>query len=183
MKAIYPGSFDPITYGHLSIIKKALKVFDKVLIGVAENPEKKHMFTQEERSTLIVNAIDADESLRKAWKDGRIDIRTYSWLTVDAAHLDGAEAIVRGLRHVTDYEQEMQLAGANKLLAPDIETVFFRADPEFSEVSSSMLKSIMDNRYGFGDYDETIRLCERKIAPASVCEAIRKKINERKSQK
>lgn len=133
MKAIYPGSFDPITNGHLDVILRATKVFDEVVIAVMNNNQKKSTFSVEERIDMIKKSIENMPNVSVDTDDG---------LTVELARKKGATAIVRGIRAVTDYLYELQTATANMMLAPEIETVFFVAKPEYSFVSSSTVKEI-----------------------------------------
>ncbi len=132
-KAIYPGSFDPITYGHLDIIERASQVFDEVVVVIMNNDEKKGTFTNEERMDMVQHVIDRFDNVTVQIGDG---------LTVEYARSLGANILIRGIRAVTDYEYEMQLATANMVLAPDVHTVFLVAKPEFSFLSSSTAKSI-----------------------------------------
>ena len=131
---LYPGSFDPITKGHMDIVKKALNVFDKVVIAVVKNSSKNMLFTLEERQNLI-QQIFAD--------DNRVTcIALESKLTVELAEEIGACAIVRGLRAMSDFEYEFQITGINRSQNKNIETIFFAADDKLTFVSSSMVKEI-----------------------------------------
>lgn len=131
---LYPGSFDPITKGHMDIVKKALNVFDKVVIAVVKNSSKNMLFNLEERQNLI-QKIYAD--------DNRVTcIALESKLTVELAEEIGACAIVRGLRAMSDFEYEFQIAGINRSQNKNIETIFFAADDKLTFVSSSMVKEI-----------------------------------------
>jgi len=133
-KAVYPGSFDPITYGHIDIAKRALKVFDKLIIIVSDNPNKKGLFTAKERVSLI-------EECLKEFKDS-IEIRISHNLTVHETAKLGATHIVRGLRAVTDFEYEFQLTHANRVLDRTIDSVFFMTDNKYSFLSSTTVKEI-----------------------------------------
>ena len=132
--AIYPGSFDPITFGHIDIVERACALFDKVILGVAESESKKPLFDVAERIELI-------ESI---FKDSpKIEVLGYSKkLTVDLARENNAIAIIRGLRAVADFEYEFQLATMNRSLAPDIESIFFTPKDTLIYVSSSLVKEI-----------------------------------------
>jgi pantetheine-phosphate adenylyltransferase len=133
--ALYPGSFDPVTNGHLDVLTRALGVFDQVVVAVLENPRKKALFPVETRVVVLETAI----------RDASIDHATvvsFDGLTVDAAHEHDARWIVRGLRAISDFEVEGQLAHNNRVLAPDIDTVFFMTSSEFGYVSSSLVKEI-----------------------------------------
>jgi len=136
-RAVFPGSFDPVTNGHLDIIKRSLPLFDEVIVAVLNNPEKQHMFSADERCEII-REIAADQGLG----DGRLSIESFSGLTADFAIKKSAAAIVRGIRAVQDYEYELRMALMNRRLAPGIETVFVMAAEEYSFVSSSLLKQV-----------------------------------------
>jgi pantetheine-phosphate adenylyltransferase len=135
--AVYPGSFDPITYGHLDIVERAIAVFDKVVIGVLANPRKSPILPVDERIAVIRASLD-EAGLRT---DG-VDVAAFDGLTVDFCRTQGAGAIVRGLRAISDFETEMQLAHNNRVLAPDIDTVFFMTSLDHGYVSSSLVKEI-----------------------------------------
>ena len=132
--AIYPGSFDPITFGHIDIVDRATSLFDQVIIGVAESKSKEPLFTTDERIELI----------KESFKDNnKINVIGYSKkLTVDLARENNAIAIIRGLRAVADFEYEFQLATMNRSLAPDIESIFFTPKDTLIYVSSSLVKEI-----------------------------------------
>ena len=136
--AVYPGSFDPITNGHLDILGRALAVFDTVVIGVLENPRKTPLLPVETRIAVIRDALVTEAA---AIRD-RIDVRSFDGLTVDFARANRASAIVRGLRAISDFETEMQLAHNNRVLAPDVDTVFFMTSVANGYVSSSLVKEI-----------------------------------------
>ena len=135
--ALYPGSFDPVTNGHLDILSRALAVFDQVVVAVLANPRKTPLLPADTRVVVLEAAI----------RDAGIDaehatVTTFDGLTVDAAHHHGARWIVRGLRAISDFETEMQLAHNNRALAADIDTVFFMTAVEHGYVSSSLVKEI-----------------------------------------
>jgi pantetheine-phosphate adenylyltransferase len=135
--ALYPGSFDPITSGHLDVLARALGLFDRVVVAVLGNPRKEPLLDAPTRVAIIEAAI------REAGlPSGRIAVVTFDGLTVDAAHAHRATAIVRGLRAVSDFETELQLAHNNRRLAPDVDTVFFMTAAEHGFVSSSLVKEI-----------------------------------------
>ncbi|MDH5244192.1 MAG: pantetheine-phosphate adenylyltransferase [Chloroflexota bacterium] len=141
--AVYPGSFDPITYGHLDILDRATKVFDHVVIGVLANPRKSPLLAVEERMRVIRESVAADGgAAAEAMAGDRISIVAFDGLTVDLCHAHGATAIVRGLRAISDFEIEMQLAHNNRVLAPDVDTVFFMTSIDHGYVSSSLVKEI-----------------------------------------
>lgn len=127
--AIYPGSFDPITNGHLEILKRALTIFDRVIMLVAINPEKKSRFSPEERVAMIKETIN----------DERVSVDSYNGLTVKYAKEHGATHLIRGLRAVTDFEYEFQLASANDYIDPSIDSVFLMSKAEKSFINSSTI--------------------------------------------
>lgn len=130
---VCPGTFDPVTNGHLDIIYRAAKIADKVIIGVAENSSKKLLFTLEERINFIKSEIDEKDDIM---------VESFDSLVVKFAGKHKAQTIVRGLRAVTDFEHEFQMAQLNKELAPNIETLFIMAKPEYGYLSSSAVKEI-----------------------------------------
>ena len=133
MKAIYPGSFDPVTYGHLDIIERASKVVDELIIGVLVNSAKKPLFTREERVRL----------LEEATKDiPNVTVKTFEGLTVNFAKENDAKLIIRGLRAVTDFETEMQIAQTNHSIEPEIDTMFFTTSLEYAFLSSTIAKEV-----------------------------------------
>lgn len=134
-RAIYPGSFDPLTNGHLDIIERASYLFDEVYIGVLNNPEKKAMFPVDERKALIEQVLPKPENCRLVVED-------FSGLLVDYARKREVFAVVRGIRAVSDYEYELQMALMNRHLEPRLETVFLVANPNVSYISSSLIKQI-----------------------------------------
>ncbi len=135
--AVYPGSFDPITNGHLDVMRRAARVFDRVVVGVLANPRKQPLLGAAERVAVIEEVVAADPELA-----GRVDVRTFDGLTVDFCREAGASSLVRGLRVISDFESEMQLAHNNRELAPDVDTVFFMTSLEHSYISSSLVKEI-----------------------------------------
>jgi pantetheine-phosphate adenylyltransferase len=136
--AVYPGSFDPITNGHLDIVARAATVFDTVILGVLANPRKTPLLPVETRIAVIREALRADPGPLL----DHVQIKAFDGLTVDFCHANGATAIVRGLRAISDFESEMQLAHNNRVLAPDLDTVFFMTSVENGYVSSSLVKEI-----------------------------------------
>lgn len=135
--ALYPGSFDPVTNGHLDVLQRALAVFDRVVVAVLANPRKSPLLPAETRVVVLETAIrdagiDADHA----------SVTTFDGLTVDAARTNGARWLVRGLRAISDFEAEGQLAANNRAIADDIDTVFFMTAVEYGYVSSSLVKEI-----------------------------------------
>lgn len=130
---IYPGSFDPVTFGHLDIIERGAKIVDKLIVGVLTNNAKTPLFSSEERVRMINNLTKHLDN---------VEAKAFDGLTVDFAHAEGATVIVRGLRAVTDFEYELQLAQTNKVIAPDIDTVFLTTNLKYSYLSSSTVKEI-----------------------------------------
>ena len=154
-KAVYPGSFDPITNGHIDILKRALEVFDEVVVLVADNHDKKSRFTVEERVSMIKEAT-------KSMKGVSVD--STHGLTVNYAKKIGAKHLIRGLRAVTDYEYEVTLTAANKFIDSSIDIVFFMAGSEYSFISSSSIDRM---------YKEHIDIS--KLVPESVIKMYEKK--------
>jgi len=135
--ALYPGSFDPVTNGHLDVLSRALGVFDQVVVAVLENPRKTPLLPTETRVVVLETAIrDAGINLDHA------TVTTFEGLAVEAAEAHGARWIVRGLRAISDFEAEGQLAHNNRVLAPDVDTVFFMTSVDYGYVSSSLVKEI-----------------------------------------
>ena len=138
-RAIFPGSFDPLTNGHLDIIKRSAPLFDEIIIAVLNNADKHPMFTVEERCSMIREILPSVDS------DGcKLIVDSFSGLTADFARKRGATAIVRGIRAVSDYEYELRMALMNRRLEPTIETVFLMAGEEYSYVSSTLMKQVFE---------------------------------------
>lgn len=153
--AIYPGSFDPITYGHLDVVQRARKLFDRLIIGVAENPRKTPLLTLEERRQLV------EEALQEVGIHD-VQVATYSGLLIEFAKSVGAVAIIRGLRATSDFEYEFQLALTNRDLDFDVESIFLMTAGQYSFLSSSIVKEI--SRFG-GDVSKFVPRCvERALA-------------------
>ena len=132
--AVYPGSFDPVTNGHLDIIRRASRIYDRLVVGVLNNPNKKTpMFSVEERIEMIRKAAEDIEN---------VEVDSFTGLLVDFAKTKGAQVIVKGLRTVADFEYEFQMALLNKALNPEYETVFLMTDTKYSYISSSMVKEL-----------------------------------------
>lgn len=158
---VYPGTFDPITNGHLDIIKRALKLFDVVIVAIGENPCKKPLFSIEERQFLV------KESIKEIEESYRIKVETFSGLLVDFAKKKSACAIIRGLRAVSDFEYEMQLALMNRKLYKDLDTVFLLPSLKWIFLSSSVVKEVA--RFG-GNIED--------LVPKIVAETLKKKFRK-----
>ncbi|HYE73803.1 MAG TPA: pantetheine-phosphate adenylyltransferase [Blastocatellia bacterium] len=133
-RAIYPGSFDPLTNGHLDIIERACHLFDEVTVAILVNPNKAPMFTVEERIEILHEVLDA--------KFAQVNIDTFSGLLAEYAMKKRAQAVVRGIRAISDYEYELQMALMNRRLAPSVETIFLMAPQEYSFISSRLVKEV-----------------------------------------
>ncbi len=142
--ALFPGSFDPITIGHIDVIKRALPLFDKIVVAIGINANKKHMFNLEQRKSWIKEAF-VEES--------KIEVVHYEGLTINFARTIGAKFLLRGLRNPTDFEFEKAISRANQKMAPDVETVFLLTSPETSFISSSIVRDVMRNG---GDYKKFV---------------------------
>ena len=136
--AIYPGTFDPITYGHIDVIKKSLKVFDRVVVATTDNISKNYYFSIDERLSIIKNSLFKDLKLNKK----KIKVIPFDTLTINLCKKYNASVIIRGLRAVSDFEYEFQLAGMNKKLNKNIETMFLMSDIENQIISSKFVKEI-----------------------------------------
>jgi pantetheine-phosphate adenylyltransferase len=156
--AVCPGTYDPITFGHLDVIKRASAMFDTLIVAIANNPfrKSKTMFTAEERTQFIRNAT----------RDmGNVTVDSFSILVVEFARQHGAKAIVKGLRAISDFEYEMEMNQLNRMQAPDVESVYLMSSPEYSFVSSSGVKELAT--FG-GSIDEMV--------PAEVAVALKERI-------
>lgn len=158
--AIYPGSFDPLTNGHLDVLASALRLFDRVIVAIGTHPGKTNLFSFDERVDLIRRAIDD-----VAASASGVEIVSFDGLLVDAAQEHGAQAIVRGLRDGTDLNYEMQMAGMNGVMRPDVATIFFPASPQTRPITATLVRQIA--RMG-GDITPFV--------PENVAEAIRGKV-------
>ena len=137
--AIYPGTFDPITYGHIDVIKKSLKLFDKVVVGVSDESNKDYLFSSDERIEIVNKALFKDLKLNRK----KIIVVTFGSLTTDLCKKYKSNIILRGLRAVSDFEYEFQLAGMNRKLNQNIETIFLMSDVENQIISSRFVKEIV----------------------------------------
>ena len=156
-RVVYPGSFDPVTKGHLNIIKRASKIFDEVIVAVFQNPNKDPIFSMEERVELLKKTTSAFETVK---------IDSFTGLTTKYVKSKNASAILRGLRAVSDFEGEFQMASMNKELDPDIETIFLMTDSKYAFLSSSIVKEVAQ----FGGKMEN-------VVPKPVEKALLKKYN------
>ncbi len=137
--AIYPGTFDPITFGHIDVIKKSLKLFDKIIVAVSDGENKDYLFNVEERIKIIQKALFSDVKLNKQ----KIKVISFSSLTTNLCKKYKSNIILRGLRAVSDFEYEFQLAGMNRKLNNNIETIFLMSDVENQIISSKFVKEIV----------------------------------------
>jgi len=159
--ALYPGSFDPITYGHLDILERATELFDKVIITIAINNKKDTVFSGDEREALIAECLED-----KAWAE-RVEIQQFTGLLVDFAKEKDAQTLVRGVRQVSDFEYEFRMALTNRRLAPDVDTVFLMPNEQLTFISASLVKEIA---YWDGDLSSFV--------PSHVAEALHEKYED-----
>jgi len=137
---LYPGTFDPITYGHIDLIKKALKIADKVIVAISENSNKNYLFDSHERMILVEKSLYQDLKIKKS----KVQVITFNSLTTDLCKKMNSKIILRGLRAVSDFEYEFQLAGMNRKLDSSIETIFLMSDFENQIISSRFVKEIIE---------------------------------------
>ena len=156
--AVYPGSFDPVTFGHLDVLSRAAQAFDRVIVGVLANPRKLPLLAVDERIAILRASINE----HCAPAESRIHVSAFSGLTVDFCRENGAQFIIRGLRAISDFEVELQLGHANRELAPEIDSVFFMTALDHGYVSSSLVKEIA--QFG-GSID--------RLVPAGAARALR----------
>jgi pantetheine-phosphate adenylyltransferase len=157
--AIYPGSFDPLTNGHIAIIQRGLKVFDRLVVAVANNPEKRPLFDASERRAMISDAVG---------HDARIEVDQFDSLLVDYVRRKGIHTVLRGLRAVSDFEFEFQIANMNRHLLPDLETVFVMTGEDYFFVSARLVREVAT--FG-GDVSAFV--------PPNVLEQLRRKLSGR----
>ena len=159
--AIYPGTFDPITYGHIDVIKKGLNLFDKIVVGVSDVNNKNYLFNSDERIEIVKNALFKDLKLNKK----KITIVSFSSLTTDLCKKYKSNIILRGLRAVSDFEYEFQLAGMNRKLNSKIETLFLMSDVENQIISSRFVKEIVKLNGNIGKFTtkSTIKSLKEKL--------------------
>ena len=142
--AVYPGSFDPFTNGHLDVVERALGIFDRLIVAVLANPDKRSpLFTVDERVQMIKESLDADD---------RVQVESFTGLTVEFARSRGAQTLVKGLRAYSDFDAELQQALMNRKLAPDIHTIFLMSSFAHIFVSSSILKDIASHGRDVGEF-------------------------------
>ena len=158
--AIYPGTFDPITFGHIDVIKKGLKLFDKIIVAVSDVENKDYLFTSDERIKIVKNALFIDLKLNKT----KVNIVSFTSLTTDLCKKYKANIILRGLRAVSDFEYEFQLAGMNRKLNSNIETIFLMSDVENQIISSRFVKEIVKLKSDIKKFTtkSTIKLLKKK---------------------
>ena len=159
-KAIYPGTFDPITFGHIDVIKKGLKLFDKIIVAVSDVDNKDYLFNSEERIDIVKRALFEDLKLNK----NKITVISFTSLTTDLCKKYGSNFILRGLRAVSDFEYEFQLAGMNRKLNNNIETLFLMSDVEHQIISSKFVKEIIKLKGNIKKFTtkSTIKLLKEK---------------------
>ncbi len=155
--AVYPGSFDPVTNGHLDVIQRSAKVFDKVIVGVLDNAAKKPVFTSQEREEMLRQVTAGIKN---------VEVYSFSGLLVDFMKRFDSAVIIKGLRTISDFEYEFQMALLNKSLNPDVETFFMMTDSKYSYISSSMVKEVA--RWG-GSIDEFV--------PCDIIEVINRRLS------
>ena len=160
--AVYPGSFDPVTNGHLDVIERSAAVFDKVIVGVLDNAAKKPLFTVQEREEMLKKVTSGIKN---------VEVHSFSGLLVDFMKQFDSAVIIKGLRTISDFEYEFQMALLNKTLSPTVETFFMMTDSRYSYISSSMVKEVA--RWG-GSIDEFV--------PYDIMEEIKRKMSENGKQ-
>jgi len=160
--ALYPGSFDPITYGHLDILERATELFNKVIITIAVNNKKDTVFNGDEREALIAECLEGKE-----WAS-RVEIQQFTGLLVDFAKEKNAQTLVRGVRQVSDFEYEFRMALTNRRLAPDVDTIFLMPNEQLTFISASLVKEIA---YWDGDLSSFV--------PEHVAKALHEKFKDK----
>lgn len=163
--ALYPGSFDPFTYGHLDILERATEMFDKVIVTIAVNNKKTTVFTGDEREALIHECLEG-----KPWAD-RVEVEQFTGLLVNFARSKKAHALVRGVRQVSDFEYEFRMALMNRRLAPEVETIFLMPQEQLTFVSATLVKEVA---YWEGDLSSFV--------PDHVAEALAEKMKEKRTR-
>lgn len=160
--ALYPGSFDPITYGHIDIMERATQLFDTVIATIAVNNRKEAVFSGDEREELLRQCLAT-----KDWAD-RVEVEQFTGLLVDFAKKKNAQTLVRGVRQISDFEYEFRMALTNRRLAPDVDTVFLMPNEQLTFISASLVKEVA---YWDGDLSSFV--------PAHVAKALRSKFKEK----
>ncbi|MGC6178011.1 pantetheine-phosphate adenylyltransferase [Lacrimispora sp. 38-1] len=158
-KAVYPGSFDPVTFGHLDIIERSARMCDHLIIGVLNNNSKTPLFSVEERVNMLKSLTNDFDN---------VEVKSFGGLMIDFVRANQADAVIRGLRAVTDFEYELQIAQTNRVIAPEVDTVFLTTNLKYSYLSSSIVKEIAS--YG-GEISAFV--------PEDIAERVRKKIEDR----
>lgn len=159
--ALYPGSFDPITFGHLDILERATELFDKIVVTIAMNKRKNSVFTGDERETLLKKCVEG-----KQWSE-RVEVEQFNGLLVDFAKAKKAKTLIRGVRQISDFEYEFRMALTNRRLAPEVDTVFLMPNEQLTFISASLVKEVAI--WG-GDLSSFV--------PGHVEKALKKKLNE-----
>ncbi|HKL19129.1 MAG TPA: pantetheine-phosphate adenylyltransferase [Halalkalibaculum sp.] len=160
--ALYPGSFDPITYGHLDIMERATELFDTVIATIAVNKRKEAVFTGDEREALLRKCLEG-----KKWAD-KVEVEQFTGLLVDFAKKKNAQTLVRGVRQISDFEYEFRMALTNRRLAPEVDTIFLMPNEQLTFISASLVKEVA---YWDGDLSSFV--------PAHVADALREKFKEK----
>lgn len=160
--ALYPGSFDPITYGHLDILERATELFDKIIVTIAVNNRKSTVFTGDEREDLIRKCLEGKE-----WADN-VEIEQFTGLLVDFAKHKNAKTLIRGVRQISDFEYEFRMALTNRRLAPDVDTIFLMPNEQLTFISASLVKEVA---YWEGDLSSFV--------PEHVARALTEKFKDR----
>ena len=158
--AVYPGTFDPITNGHTDIVRRALKLFDRVVVALADNPRKQPLFSLRERKRMIHEALG---------NDTRIEVDSLNGLLVNYVRRRGAKFVIRGLRAVADFEYEFQFAHMNRQLAPEVETIFLMTNEDSFFVSSSLVREVAEMGGDIG-----------RVVPPVVFSALKRKFRKRR---
>jgi len=167
---LYPGSFDPVTKGHIDVIQRLANVFDRVVVLVADSPRKNYLFTRDERVTLIEEALRSSSVANPKAGQKSIEVRSSDQLTVSFAQREKIQVIARSVRTVADWEYEYAMADGNKKLVPEIETLFIMADPQYGFISSSLVREVA----AFSGETSA-------FVPANVAAALRRKYDLAKS--
>lgn len=149
--AIYPGTFDPLTMGHFDVISRASRMFDKLIVAIARNPGKNPFFTLDERMDMAGRIVEPLQN---------VSVTSFDGLLVNFAAGQGARVIVRGLRAISDFDYEVQIAGMNRLLSPELETVFIAASHEHTYLSSSIVREIAHHRGDIGNFVDPLVVAE-----------------------